>query len=376
MERVALSLSRLLSAPDREVALATFDGCARTALESRVPIHSLGPVPELPLPLRPLSYALAARRLSRLKTKLRIDVTISNLWRADLISVLSGGRDRKIALCHINVLGNPTNRMMLRLRPLVAAVYRRCDRAIAVSQPLAREVEALYRLSSGRTSHIENFVDRPNASSCLPSDGRQRFVFCGRLAPEKNVEGLLHAWSDFVGRRSGAQLVIVGDGPLRGGLMRTAIDLGLRVGQAVSDQAEVVFTGWASNSADYMVGARALLLSSRAEGLPMVVLEALSLGVPVLASDCECGGVRSLLAGEGACKPNRERPEYVAAGALLPTPDAGTPSTLLAWREALMKASRSDDDWNAWRSGALSRASLFTSDAVRNRWLEAVRFEP
>jgi len=76
---------------------------------------------------------------------------------------------------------------MVTLRPLVAAVYRGCDRVIAVSQPLAREMKALYQLSDRRLTHIANFVDRPNAISRLPSDGLQRFVVCGRLAPEKNI---------------------------------------------------------------------------------------------------------------------------------------------------------------------------------------------
>jgi hypothetical protein len=52
---------------------------------------------------------------------------LRNLWGADLISVLSGGNDRKIALCHINVVGNPTNRLMVSFRPLVAAIYRKFD---------------------------------------------------------------------------------------------------------------------------------------------------------------------------------------------------------------------------------------------------------
>jgi glycosyltransferase involved in cell wall biosynthesis len=375
-ERVVLCLAKLLAAPDRQVFLATFDGQhQQTAFETGFSIYPLGPVPQLPLPLRPLSYALAAQHLRRLKKKLRIDVTISNLWRADLISVLSGGKDHKVALCHHTVVGDPVNRLMVSLRPFVAAVYQRFDRVIAVSQPLAREVKALYRLSARRITHIENFVDKPNAISRLPSDGLQRFVFCGRLAPEKNVEGLLHVWSDFTKHRSDVQLVVVGEGPLRDSLIRLADDLGLRVSRAVNDvQAQVVFTGRVPDSAEYMAGARALLLSSLAEGFGMVVLEALSLGLPVLASDCECGGVRSVLVGEGECNPNLLGAEYAAAGALLPVPDAARSSTLSAWREALLKVSFSDDAWNSWQAGAFARASRFTSEVARKRWLEVVCF--
>ena len=356
---MVLSLSTLLAAPDREVFLATFDPqLTRTAFEIVTPVYPLGPIPRLPLTLRPFSYVLAAQRLKQLKQKIGIDITISNLWRADLISVLSGGNDRKVALCHHTVVGDPINRLMVSMRPLVAAIYRRFDRVIAVSQPLADELSALYRLSS--ITHIENFVDRPEVVSRLPLDGLQRFVFCGRLVPEKNVEGLLHVWRDFSKDRPGVQLVLVGDGPLRDGLFRLAAELGLSVTRAVNDvEAQVVFTGHVSDSAEYMLGARALLLSSRAEGFGMVVLEALSLGLPVLASDCQCGGVRSVLVGTGVCNPNLERAEYASAGALLPVPDAAKPLTLTVWREVLAKISQSDAEC-AYGGKALLLAPLFS----------------
>lgn len=376
-ERMVHSLCKLLAGPGREVHQATFDAPASWRhFESGVPMHTLGPIPRLPLPLRSLAYVLAAWRLRRLKQRLGIDVTISNLWGADLISVLSGGRDHKLALCHINVLGNPSNRLMVRLRPLVAAVYQRFDRVITVNESLAQELKALYRLPSDRISHIDNFVDRPDAISKLPSDALQRFVWCGRLSPEKNVEGLLQAWSGFVVDQSNAQLVLLGDGPLRDSLIRLTGALGLSTGSTIDDiAAQVVFAGKVSDPATYMLGARALLLSSHAEGLPMVVLEALSLGLPVLASDCQAGGVRTALQGLGICDPDRTSAEYTPAGALLPVPAEAKPDTLAVWREALTKASRDDVQWTAWCEGALTRATHFNSAAVRDNWLKAIHFQ-
>jgi glycosyltransferase involved in cell wall biosynthesis len=375
-ERVVLGLSELLAAPDHKVFLASFDESpVRTAFETTAPIYSLGQMPQLPLPLRPISYAVAARRLKRLKRRLGIDVTISNLWRADLINVLSGGKDRKVAICHQTVVSDPINRLMVSLRPFVAEIYRRFDRVIAVSQPLASELKALYRLSAPKITAIENFFDRPQVSSRLPLDGLQRFIFVGRLAAVKNVEGLLQVWRVFCKDRSRVQLVVIGDGPVREGLLRLAAQLGLSVGRTVNEvNAQVVFMGHQSKPAEYMFGARALLLSSQAEGFGMVVLEALSLGLPVLASDCACGAVRSVLLGHGDFNPNREHAEYGSAGVLLPVPDGARPSTLSVWREALLKASQDEAEWAAWQEGALVRASHFTSDVARVRWSKAICF--
>ncbi len=376
-ERVVHSLSTLLRGPGREVFQATFDAPeVPRHFDSVVPLYPLGPIPRLPLPLRPLAYALTAWRLHQLKKRLDIDVTISNLWGADLISILSRGADRKIALCHINVVGNASNRLMVQLRPLVAAVYRRFDRVIAVSETLAAELKALYRLPAARVGNIDNFVDRPDAISTLPADGVQRFIWCGRLSPEKNVAGLLHAWAGFVEGRTGVQLVLLGDGPLRDELMALAASLGLRVAPAMSDAgAQVIFAGEVSDPAAYMLGARALLLSSHAEGLPMVVLEALSLGLPVLASDCQAGGVRTALLGHGSCNPLRIAAEAAPAGFLLPVPRGDAPATLAPWREALAIASQDEVHVKAWQVGALDRARHFSSNAVRARWLRAIDFQ-
>jgi glycosyltransferase involved in cell wall biosynthesis len=373
-QRMVHSLAQLLAAPERQVFLASFDpALPRPGVAST---YLIGPIPRLPLALRPFAYALAAWRLGRLKKKLKIDITISNLWGADLISVLSGGHDRKIALCHINIVGNPINRLMVSFRPLVAQIYRRLDRVVTVSEPLAGEVAALYRLAPGRITHIENFVEAKRTVSRLPSDGLQRFIWCGRLSSEKNLEGLLQAWSCFIKGRSGVQLIFLGEGPLLDRLLRLAADLRLRTGYRVEDpQAEVVFVGRVADPAAYMTGARALVLSSYAEGLPMVILEAMSLGVPVLASDCRGGGVRAAMIGEGVCDPDRVLAEYTPVGALLPVPAASFPTSLAVWREALGKTLEDDVLWSHWREGSLARGARFTSEAALSRWLHAIRFD-
>jgi glycosyltransferase involved in cell wall biosynthesis len=209
----------------------------------------------------------------------------------------------------------------------------------------------------------------------LPNDGVQRFVWCGRFNPEKNVEGLLHAWAGFVAARFGVQLVLLGDGPLRDELLALAGSIGLRIGRAIEDtHSHVIFLGKVHDPAAYMLGARALLLSSYAEGLPMVVLEALSLGLPVLASDCRAGGVRTALLGQGECNPNRTDIEFTPAGALLPVPLRDAPATLRLWGEALATASQDTFQLSRWQAGAMVRASNFSSRAVRDRWLQAIDF--
>lgn len=374
-EKMVHSLSSVLDGSEFRVVEASFDPPGvRRHFDSEIPIHSLGPIPRLPLFLRPFAYGIAARRLKSLKRRLEIDITISNLWGADLISVLSGGGDRKIALCHINVVDNPTNHLMMRFRPLVTAIYHRFDHVVAVSEDLAKELKTLYRLPDGRISHIDNFVDRPDSVSRWPlNDGIQRFVWCGRFSQEKNVRGLLHAWAQFSSGRTGLQLILIGDGPKRASMQRLATSLGLRTASSTDDSAaQVAFAGRSAVPASYMLGARALVLSSYAEGLPMVVLEALSLGVPVLAADCPSGGVRTALLGSGTCDPERTSEEVTPAGALLPVPSEAAPDSVEVWVKCLAATSANDAQHEAWCRGALERAAQFSSRAARRKWLEVL----
>ena len=372
-ERMVHALSGLFTRAGYQVHQASFDlpGTSRH-FSGDTPFHGLGPVPRLPLPLRFMAYAMAARRLRRLEQQLGIDTTISNLWGADLVSALAGGGRQRIALCHTNIIGNRSNRLMLRLLPLVRALYRRFAKVVAVNEALAGELQQLYRLDVGRITHIDNFADRPDGAPIWRAgdcDGVRRFVWCGRFSHEKNVEGLLHVWARFSANKPRNQLVLIGDGPEQPEMRALASSLGLSVADDPGDtRAQLVFVGKQDEPAAFMAGGHALVLSSRVEGLPMVVLEALALGLPVLAADCPAGGVRTALIGQGHCDPDRDQTQVTPAGMLLPVPRQDEAATLALWEMALNTAATDKAQHDSWCQGALERARLFSSQAALGKW--------
>jgi glycosyltransferase involved in cell wall biosynthesis len=105
-----------------------------------------------------------------------------------------------------------------------------------------------------------------------------RFICVGRLSPEKWHRGLLDAFAAVRAETPGAELVLVGDGPLRPELERLAGTLG--IGAAVS------FRGALDEAATLAAVAAAdvLVLASLMEGLPVVLLEGMALGKPVISS--------------------------------------------------------------------------------------------
>jgi colanic acid/amylovoran biosynthesis glycosyltransferase len=105
-----------------------------------------------------------------------------------------------------------------------------------------------------------------------------RFVCVGRLSEEKGQMLLIEAVAQLAAKQIPIELVLVGDGPLRGEL--EALIKKYRLDQNVR------ITGWISNQKvrEEIIGSRALVLPSFSEGLPVVIMEAMALRRPVLTT--------------------------------------------------------------------------------------------
>ena len=112
----------------------------------------------------------------------------------------------------------------------------------------------------------------------VPIPTAPRLVCVGRLCEEKGQILLVEAAARLAARHVKFELVLAGDGPLRGELEKLIEER--RIGR------QVRITGWISSTAvrDEILAARALVLPSYAEGLPVVIMEAMALRRPVLTT--------------------------------------------------------------------------------------------
>lgn len=108
----------------------------------------------------------------------------------------------------------------------------------------------------------------------------KKIVAVGALKGEKDYPTLLHAFALFL-KKEDALLNIVGKGSLLTDLETLAKDLDI--------QEKVNFIGFSSKASAWMESADLLVLSSNQEGLPMVLIEALAVGTPIVSTDCKSG---------------------------------------------------------------------------------------
>jgi glycosyltransferase involved in cell wall biosynthesis len=183
-----------------------------------------------------------------------------------------------------------------RIMPrLVRRFYPWADYVVGVSEGVADDLAQFVSLSADKLRVISNPIVASDIGELAAaevdhewfSDGGSVFVAAGRLQPQKDFPTLLRAFARVRSMRP-ARLVILGEGPERARLEALVAELAIST--------DVALPGAMTNPYAYMARATAFILSSRWEGLPTVLIEAMSCGAPVIATDCP-SGPHEILAG-------------------------------------------------------------------------------
>ncbi|MGE8150080.1 glycosyltransferase [Pseudomonas vancouverensis] len=172
------------------------------------------------------------------------------------------------------------------LRLLYALYLCGSGQVVAVSHGLHQALARLMPWGRQRIRYCPNAVvtDQLYAAARGPLPKglpREYWIAVGRLIELKGFHLLLEAYAQVASNPLVPDLMIVGDGPMRESLVDQAQRLGIA--------RRVTFTGHLGNPYPLIRHARLLILSSFYEGQPTVLIEALALGTPVLATDCPSG---------------------------------------------------------------------------------------
>jgi teichuronic acid biosynthesis glycosyltransferase TuaC len=203
-------------------------------------------------------------------------------WRVPVVVTLEGGDAPNIS----NEYRSAHKAESVLLTWAARRLLPRADRVTAVSAQLGLSGQRrISDLTECVVIHngvdLERFVPGPKDSSPL-------MVSVGRMAYQKGIDVLLRAFAEVRLSHPLWRLLILGDGPLKGEMERLAAELGLA--------SSVCFRGTLppSGVAQELQRASLFVLSSRFEGFPLAVLEAMASGTPIVMTDVE--GARELIA--------------------------------------------------------------------------------
>ncbi len=239
------------------------------------------------------AYRGERARIRQLCATLRPDIVHTHGYRTD---VLHSPIARRLGIATVSTShgftgGDGKNRFYELLQ---RRAFRRCDAVVAVSRRMADELAAS-GVAARRIHCIPNawtggvpFLGRAEARRVLGIPNAQRAIgFVGRLGFEKGADVFVEALAHLDDR---VRAVVIGDGILRERLEARAAALG----RAQS----VTWKGMLANAGTLMKAFDLIVLSSRTEGTPIVLLEAIAAGVPVVAT--RVGGVPDVVADDEA----------------------------------------------------------------------------
>ena len=261
-------------------------------------------LPALQREISPLQDLAAARQLLRLIRELRPDILHTHTAKAGAVGRLAvrmAGAARPRVVVHTfhghvlrGYFGPAKTEAFRRLEQELA---RSSDALIAVSPEVRDDLVALGVAPAEKIAVIRLGLDLdqrlatpPGAADALRAElgvPDERFLvgWLGRMTEIKRADELLRAFAHLREGGADADLLLVGDGPLRADLEVLASELGIR------DRTH--FTGFRSDVGTIYAASDAIALTSANEGTPVSVIEAQAAGKPVVSTDV--GGVRDIV---------------------------------------------------------------------------------
>ena len=262
----------------------------------------------------------------------------------------------------VSFMGPPNIRMLL------ASAFLKCRTVVSVRNDPTKEygvswikrmiANAVFLLADGCVFQTEDaslyfsrWVRRKSKVIVNPvnetfygvkrSDTPRNIVTVGRFYPQKNHKLLIDAFARIADEFLEENLIIYGEGPLREEMEKQIADLQLTN--------RIFLPGSTSRVPEVLSEAKLFVLSSDVEGMPNALMEAMAVGVPVISTDCPCGGPRSLVESE-------------SQGQLVPSGDAIALSNCMT---AILSSQKLQQELSI---GAKKRAYDFLPECVLSQW--------
>lgn len=337
-ERVMTAMANHWATLGHRVNFITYEGAGATSfyeLDPRIQVQRLGLEVERRTTL--LGMILTARRVLALRRRLKEldpDIAIAFLTRVNIATLLATvGQNLPVIISERN---HPDRQYLNRVwRWLRDRTYHRAAALVCQTEEARRcyppELRAHAVVIANPLRSIEAAVS--------PAE-KHELVAVGRLTEQKGFDLLLHAFAKIAANFPTWTLTIWGEGEKRPALESLCDDLGLG--------GRTRLPGVTEGHGAWVEDAGLFVLSSRYEGMPNVLLEAMAAGLPVVAFDCPLGPGEMITPGEN--------------GILVPTEDVD------ALADSLADLMADRDERARLAENAKDVAKTYRLDAIMAKW--------
>lgn len=243
-----------------------------------------------------LSLKSKAKAIRKLKKKYHIDYSISFMDEYNLLNVMSRYKDRVyLRVCNVMSANDVAKQNGWDFSPgIIGHYYNQSTKVIVVNEAEKTDLNENYFVRMDKFYKIINPI-RPAEFMSKKRDwkfGTYAVVCVGRMIDLKQQHHLVRAFYHIRKRCPQAELIFVGNGESKyfQYVRRLTVDMGL--------EDAVHFAGQQTDVGFYLRNGQVFVSASRTEGYPNSILEALTVGIPVVAAD-GIGGVGEILNGSG-----------------------------------------------------------------------------
>lgn len=320
------------------------------------------------------------RELMRIKKTMPIDFSLAFSSYCGLINSMSKCKEVTVNGIHATLSRDPANK---RIKVPVIISEWIADRVVPVSKASAKDMIANYRVSEDKVETIYNpcniddieFKKNQQLDDEFVNDllkqNRKIIISHGRLSSEKCQGRMIRTMKEVVKIHPEATLLIMGVGPLEGYLQGLIKEMSL--------EDKVFLLGFKTNPFKYLNRADMYIFASAYEGFPIAPLDAMAVGLPIVASQGLCG-VRELIAPDTDCEYQTAGIEYAKYGVLTPRFEEDLPSAeedLLESEEmfcqAICEMLESDGLRADYREKSRERIQDFAPERIVAQWEELIK---
>ena len=243
-----------------------------------------------------MKLPILAYRYSKLCKYLLVDFSISFTYRPNFINVIAK-LFRSKSKCIVSERSMPSltyeglNLSSILGRLLISYLYSRADLILPNSKDASTDLIKNFKINPKKIKVIQNPIDINKVLSMVKEDvesfylnSKFTFISVSRLEENKNHEITIRAFAKLDDNNS--QLLIIGKGPLKKSL-NTLI-------KSLNMENKIHMVGFTNNPFKYMAKSDCLILSSKREGFPNVLLEALACGLFLVSSNSQ-GGANEII---------------------------------------------------------------------------------